>query len=170
MFFTQYEITDTKKGGVKVYVRNNLSVVNVSRSNAFELISITLALPSSHKMLPCGLYHPPKVRYHEHDLIECISDIVDMFLQENQNWVVICGGDFNQLNTEEFSFATGLEILVDFPTRGNSTLDYCCTNCPDLFGKCFPINTLTKTDHKGVVLPGGKKLKPLRYKYELRDK
>ena len=34
----------------------------------------------------------------------------------------------------------------------------------------FPINTLTKTNHRGVVLPSGKKLKALRYKYELRDK
>ena len=85
-----------------VYVRNNLSVVNVSRSSAFELISNTLALPSSHKMLLCGLYHPPKVGYQEYDLIECISDIVDMFLQENPNSVAICGGDFNQLNTVDF--------------------------------------------------------------------
>ena len=92
------------------------------------------------------------------------------FLQENPNSVVICGGDFNQLKTEEFSSTTGLEIVVDFPARGNSTLDYCCTNRPDLFGKCFPINTLTKTDHRGVVLPAGKILKPLIYKYELRDK
>ena len=89
--------------------------MNVSKSNAFELISITLALPSSHKMLLCGLYHPPKDKYNKCDLIEYISDIVDSFLQENQNSVVICGGYFNQLNTEEFSSATGLEILIDFP-------------------------------------------------------
>ena len=121
-----------------MYVCYYLSVVNVSRSSPFELISITLALPSSHKMLLCGLYHPLKVRYQEYDLIKCISDIVDMFPQENPNSVVFCGSNFNQLNTEEFLFATGLEIFVDFPSRGNSTLDYCCTNRLDLFGKCFP--------------------------------
>ena len=84
-----------------VYVCNDLGVVNVSRSNAFELISITLALRSSHKIPLFGLYHPPKVRYQEHDLREYIFDIVDMFLQENPISVVICGGDFNHLNTKE---------------------------------------------------------------------
>lgn len=43
-----------KKGSMAVYIRNNLCVLNVSWSNAFELISITLDLPSSHKMLLCS--------------------------------------------------------------------------------------------------------------------
>ena len=39
----------------------------------------------------------------------------------------------------------------------------------DLFGKCFPINMLTKTDHKGVILPAGIKLPPIRRKVQFRD-
>lgn len=50
--------------GIAIYTRNNLSVVDVSRSNLYELICVTLLLPSEHHMLICGVYRPPKHRYN----------------------------------------------------------------------------------------------------------
>ena len=47
---------------------------------------------------------------------------------------------------------------MDFPTRGDSFLDNCFTNRPDLFGKTYPIMMLIKTDHLGFIVPAGKKV------------
>ena len=58
-----------KKGGVAVYVRENLKVLNVSREHSFEMLSVELLLPSGH-MLIIGLYHPPSFQYDEGDLIK----------------------------------------------------------------------------------------------------
>ena len=59
---------DRKKGGVAFYVRNNLKVLDNYRSSLYELMSLTLVLPSDHQLLNCGLYNPPKNNYRHIDL------------------------------------------------------------------------------------------------------
>ena len=83
--------------------------------------------------------------------------------------VVVCGGDLNQLNIKQFEQLTGWNALVDFPTRGESRLDNCLSNRAELFGRCRPFTMLTKSDHTGVVLPAGTKLRPVRWKVKIRD-
>ena len=43
------------------------------------------------------------------------------------------------------------------------------TNRADLFGSPYSIHMLIKTDHQGVILPAGTKLKPVRRKVQIRD-
>ena len=43
------------------------------------------------------------------------------------------------------------------------------TNRPDLFNKCNPFQLSIKTDHTAVILPAGSKLKPVRFKVQIRD-
>ena len=47
------------KGGVAIYIRNNLHVVNVYRSDLYEMICVIILLPAGHGMLISGLYNPP---------------------------------------------------------------------------------------------------------------
>ena len=55
--------------------------------------------------------------------------------------------------------------MVDFPTRNNACLDNCLTNRNDLLSGCTDsFNMLIKTDHTGMILPAGMKLKPIRKK------
>ena len=63
----------------------------------------------------------------------------------------------------------GWIALVDFPTRGDSHLDNCLANRPDLFERCYPIKILIKTDYKGVFLPARNKIRPVRRKVTIRD-
>ena len=136
----------------------------------FEMISISLGLPSGHKMLVVGAYHPPKFSYKEEDLLNCVMQRVDDFLDSNPNCVVIIGGDLNQLNLELLSAMSGLIPLVHFPTRNQAILDNCLTNISELFSKlAYPMEILTETDHMGVVIPAGIKLKPLHTKVTFRD-
>ena len=92
-----------------------------------------------------------------------------MFLDSYPYGVILCGGDVNKLNLDQLSTLSGLAALVDFPTRGNSILDNCLTNKPKLYDQPFLFQALIKTDHGGVVLPPGKKFKPIRTKYSFRD-
>lgn len=73
------------------------------------------------------IYHPPKSRYPEDDLIDYVIKIRKDFIENHPNGLVICGGDLKFINL------TNIEVLVDFPTRGNSVLDNCLTNNKSLF-------------------------------------
>jgi hypothetical protein len=152
------------KGGVEIYICNNITVVDIHRASNYEVICITLRLPSGHHLFVCSVYHLTEHGYLECDLMNYIVNFVDNRLDNLPGTVVVCGGDINQLNVkclEELPEGQ-LAALVNFPTRGNSCLDNCLVNRNDLFGKCFSIHMLAKTDHKGVILPAGIKLRPIR--------
>ena len=158
-----------KKGGVAIYVRVNLKVLDVHHSRLYELICLTLLLPSGHCMLICGLYNPPKHKYRDADLMNYLISFVDLVLDKHPDMVIVCGGNVNQLDTHELKALSGWDVLVNFPTRGNAGLNNCLTNRPDLFGNTYPLQMLIKTDHEGFVLPAGTKLKPMRRKVLVRD-
>ena len=48
-------------------------------------------------------------------------------------------------------------------------MDNCLTNNEALFFRCYPIAAQMKTDHKGVILPAGVRLKLLRFSCTMRD-
>ena len=51
------------KGGVAIYVRKNLDIVDVYRSSQYELTYLVVTLPSGHMLVVCGFYHPPRPTY-----------------------------------------------------------------------------------------------------------
>ena len=86
-----------KNGGIAIYIRNNINVIDVHRSEEFELIAITASLHKGKHMLICGVYHPPRHSYQEEDLMDYLIDLADTFL-ENFPDGVWCGGDLNQMD------------------------------------------------------------------------
>ena len=58
---------------------------------------------------------------------------------------------------------------MNFLTRVNTVLDNCLTNKPELFQTPFSYQALIKTDHVGVTLPPGKKLRPVRREHTFRE-
>lgn len=94
---------------------------------------------------------------------------MDNELEKHPDSVLLCGGDVNRLNMHKFQALSGWNVMVDFPTRSNACLDNCFTNRADLFGSPYSIHMLIKTDHQGVILPAGTKLKPVRCKVQIRD-
>ena len=65
------------KGGVAVDVRDNLKVIDIHRSDGYELIEITLLLPMGNKMIVYGLYHPLTHNYLESNLTDYLSNRAD---------------------------------------------------------------------------------------------
>ena len=92
-------------------------------------------------MLIIGLYHPPKFAYQGYSLIEDITETSDKFLDANPEGVVLYGGDLNHLDLDTLSVLSGLQALVNFPTRGTAFLDNCMINKP---GLCFLLHFLSR--------------------------
>lgn len=86
---------------------------------------MTLLLSSGHRLSLCGLYHPPKHKYDELDLINCIVDLADNALDTNPDTVFACSGDLNKLDLSKMQLLSGLNALVDFPTRGTLVWTIC---------------------------------------------
>ena len=158
------------KGGVAVYVKKNLSVVDGYLSRLYEVICITLCLPTGHRFSVCGIYHPPKHSYTENDLMNYLIDNTDNVLDAHPQTVIVLGGDFNQLDMDGLQQLSGWYALVDFLTPGDSHLDNCLTHRPDLFARCYPLYVSTKSDHRGVILPARSKLCPVCRKVHTRDR
>ena len=98
----------------------------------------------------CGLYHPPKPRYIEDNLISYLTDVSDLFLDGSLDGTVLIGGDLNNLNLDKLSALSGLTALIDFP-------------------KCYPFDAQIKSGHRDVIVPAGAKRKPMRFKYTMHD-
>ena len=96
-------------------------------------------------MLICGLYNPTKHSYRYIDLMNYIIFFVDFVLNKHPEASIVCGGDVNRLDMQEFKALSGWDFMVDFPTRGNACLDNCLTNGADLFGQAYSIHILIKT-------------------------
>ena len=81
-----WENLDTrKKGSVAIYVRDKLKVLDVYRSRLYELICLTVLLPSGLCMLICGLYNPPKHKYRDADLMNYLINFVDSVLDKHRH-------------------------------------------------------------------------------------
>ena len=128
-------------------MRENLKVLNVNRANSFQMLIVELLLLSGHHILIIGLYHPPSFKYDEGNLIDTIINRCDTFLDMHPHGVVLCGGDLNRLDLDCLSSSPSLVPMVNFTTRGTSTLDNCLTNHPELFNDPFHFQALIKTDH-----------------------
>ena len=102
-------------------------------------------------------------------MISYLTEISDLFLDGSSDGTVMIGGDLNNINLDKLSALSGLTALVDFPTRGTSIPDNCLTNNCSLSSKCYPFDAQIKTDHRGVIVPAGAKLKPMRYKFTMHD-
>lgn len=89
------------KGGVAIYIRKTLTVLDVYRSTDYEVICVTLLLPTGNRFLVCGVYNPPKHIHNEGDLMNHLLSFVDQTMDSHPGTVVVCGGDLNQLNIKQ---------------------------------------------------------------------
>ena len=77
------------KGGIAIYVRENLDVVDIYKSKLYELICLTLRLPSGHMLFVCGVYHPPRPTYPSKEFMQYLINIMIMHLKNNLAWLLL---------------------------------------------------------------------------------
>jgi hypothetical protein len=130
-------------GGVLLAVKKDLELSNVNKSKSLELISGTIKTSQNKKMI-IGSYYRSLNRTDDDYLIKTKEEISPL-RKTNKNAVFILGGDFNapdinwqsnnitgakhyskKVNQIYLDLAAehSLEQMVDFPTRGDNTLDF----------------------------------------------
>ena len=57
------------KGGIAIYTRSNLSIIDVYRSKLYELLYLIFKLPLGHSLLTCGII--TRLNLHTNQRIFC---------------------------------------------------------------------------------------------------
>ena len=91
-----------------------MKVIDIQRSDVYELIEITLLLPTGNTMIAYGLYHPPTHNYLENNLVDYLLNRADDILDKVPDVVIVCGGDLNKLNINKLEQLLGWEAMVVF--------------------------------------------------------
>ena len=154
--------------GVAVIAKSDITGVQVDTDTTMEFTAAAITCKHSKDPLIIGsLYRPPssKVEYAEE---LCLA--VRSLARRYQGSVIWIGGDANlpDINWKTSStsaqnnpvqiqstlidtiFDIGFEQLVDFPTRGNNTLDIFISNRSSLLNRCIPCPGLS--DHVAVLV------------------
>ena len=131
-------------GGVCIFINNNIyckrlaSFENPSIESLWLLVRPKRLRRSISVILLAVIYYPASAGHTQNvDLYSHTSSNVDISMQSHPDALVLVTGDFNYRSTgfsaKFIQRSTGLFQLVDVPTRDNVTLDWCLTNCNNLF-------------------------------------
>ena len=83
-------------------------------------------------LILCLLYHPPNLlKTQKNSTIDHLLSTASKLLAKHTSSKFIICGDFNDLDTSPLTMVLPLHQLVDFPTRGNHTLDRIFTACEE---------------------------------------
>ena len=96
-----------EKRGCCGLCERQLKVLDVYRSNLYEFIALTVLLQSDHIMLICGLYNPPKYSQRDIVLMNYTISFVDLVLNKHPEAAIVCGGDVNRLDMQQFKALSG---------------------------------------------------------------
>lgn len=152
-------------GGVMIAVSNFLSCEEIPTSSDTKTIFVKIKLRNKKTLIIGSVYRPPNFSLDQST--KTIKEIYNIF-DKNKRAVFSIGGDFNipdidwanqevignqyqkEINQKflEMSQDLGLQQLVNFPTRGTSTLDLLFTTHPSFVKNCSPHPGLG--DHEAI--------------------
>ena len=145
---------ERQHGGVCIYIKDSIefSVLDELFDSLFEVLWINMRptrLPRGFTNLIVGtVYHPPSAENAA--MLNYLSNCLSVMESRFPNCGFIILGDFNKLNTSRLRTGYDLKQLVNFPTRGNNTLDIVLTNLNAFFDqptKCSPFGL---SDHMSI--------------------
>ena len=126
-------------GGVCVYVQNQMKVDILSNiiSPSFEVLWLKLRprkLPRGISLIFLGaIYHPPGS--HDLAMIDYLIDSLTKVEAMYSNCGIVLMSDLKRLKTSSISRSFKLKQFVNFPTRGERTLDMILTNITQFYDK-----------------------------------
>ena len=173
-------------GGVLLAVKKDYTAENLELEvTDTECIFTKLKLGRNNSLIIGSIYRPPS---SDSTYMDKICETIEKVHQENRNAVLWIGGDLNlpdinwQQQTQEGNQVHTainsrfldmvqnccLTQMVDFPTRGDNTLDLFLTNRPGLIQRCTPIPGIS--DHDAVFIESraiAVKNRPVKRKIQL---
>jgi len=134
-------------GGVAIYSRSTLQPTVWTHSAddpTYELLWVRMA-----GVYIGALYHPPRAQYSTQLLLNYIEACLDELSHQEPAALIVLAGDFNQLSDDEVVGRTGLQQIVQQPTRGKNVLDRIFLSAP-VYGTVRVVTSLIRSDHKAV--------------------
>ncbi len=178
---------DGIRGGVLIGIRSNLNNYQLDIQCESEFIAAKI-INGNQSIIVAALYRPPS---STPAFMDDLNTTIFNLCRNNQDAAVWIAGDINlpdidwQTNTivshqykhvinESFLQmldSTGLQQVIDFPTRGDNILDVVLTNRPSLISRSSPLPRLS--DHEVVFVEANiqaQRKKPVRRKILLWKK
>lgn len=146
--------TEAEHGGVCVYIKNTIkfTVVDDLKDPSFEALWIQInptRLPRGFSSILLGaLYHPPSA--NDSALLEYLERCLSSIETRYSNCGLCLVGDFNKLQTTRLRNSYNLKQIVNFPTRGERTLDLVLTNLQDHYESPTQRPPLGLSDHMSI--------------------
>ena len=141
-------------GGVCMFIKNSIqfSVLDHLLDPSFEVLWIELKpshLPRAINNIIVGtVYHPPSA--HNPDMLEYLMNCLSSIESQFSNSGIVLLGDFNHLNTTRLKTSYDLQQIVNFPTRGQNTLDLILTNLKPFYNPPFKRPSFGLSDHLSI--------------------
>jgi len=171
-------------GGVLLATHSSLNSNQVTVNTDTEFVAAKISTGKQH-IIVGSFYRPP---YNNQVYMDKISQAIDSLISQEPNTGVWIAGDANlpdidwtndQVCRNQYSRSlnetflqtlarSGLEQVVDFPTRDDKTLDIIITNRPSLVSRCECAPGLS--DHDIILLDTSiqaNRIKPVRRKIHL---
>ena len=113
------------------------------------------AAPSAGLSIIGAIYHPPKPIYSPQSLLDYIDESVEEIYTNFPGSLVILAGDLNTLPTQDVIAPSGLSLIVDQPTRGESKLDRIYASDPTCYESTKIVKSVVKSDHCAIIAYNG---------------
>jgi exonuclease III len=144
---------DNLGGGILAYISSYIRVERITHleETGKEVLWLVLKPPRTPRpfstIIVVIVYYPPgQRRENDYEMIEYLSNGLDIILTKWISSGIIIAGDFNMFQYFDMRFRVcsrfGLRKTVSAPTRGKNTLDQIDTNMFNLFDSGRPKNNL----------------------------
>lgn len=146
-------------GGVAVYVRNELPSSNIPDIVVPDQLECKWVMVRP-KRLPrgisalavCAVYIITDSP-HQELLADHLLNSIDILREKYPDIGIIISGDFNRMNIQPITRGNDLFQIINFPTRGDATLDFIITNSKlkELYSDPIPYSPIGYSDHRCVL-------------------
>ena len=142
----------TPGGGIHAYVHKSMLTKRLQylETDYKEVVS---RLPRSYCcIITAGLYFPPGKSTNEtRELIEYLTECLDLVLMERPSAGIVITGDFNHLNPSQICQRFCLRKVVRAPIRGSNILDQLLTNMFKLSNRVQNLPPLGRSGHQCIL-------------------
>ena len=172
-------------GGVLIAVKKDYTANIIEDNSSNECSFVRLNLGPHTSLFVGSVYRPPS---SDLTYMDQLCGQIENLYQNNKKAVFWIGGDTNlpDINWKDLTAQgnrvnsdingrfldmlqnCGMEQIVQFPTRGENTLDIFATNRPGLINRCTPIPGLS--DHDAIIIESSataQRNKPVKRKIHL---
>ena len=134
-------------------------------TSTWSALWLLLKHPQIQTMIIGCIYHPPSDNDQQN--LDAMEDMLNNLYISHPNTKVLLAGDFNRMQQNNFGNQFNLKTMVNFPTRGDVTLDQIMTDI-DEYGQAIQLPSLVgnENDHCCIHLPGANITKHYRTVYK----